>query len=48
VIIGGASGNGSQEAERLKALAKFLGIEDVVHFMPPISRIDLPELVPRI
>ncbi len=42
VIIGGASGNGSQEPQRLKALAKFLGIEDVVHFMPPTPREDLP------
>ena len=38
VIIGGASGNGSQEPERLKALATFLGIADVVHFMPPTPR----------
>ena len=43
VIIGGASGNGSQEPERLKALSKFLGIDDVVHFMPPIARTDLPD-----
>jgi len=42
VIIGGASGNGSQEPERLKALATFLGISDVVHFMPPTPREDLP------
>jgi D-inositol-3-phosphate glycosyltransferase len=42
VIIGGASGNGSQEPERLKALATFLGIADVVHFMPPTPREDLP------
>lgn len=43
VIIGGASGNGSQEPERLKGLAKFLGIEDVVHFMPPVTREELPD-----
>ena len=42
VIIGGASGNGSQEPERLKALATVLGIADVVHFMPPTPREDLP------
>lgn len=43
VIIGGASGTGSQEPERLKGLAKFLGIEDVVHFMPPVARQELPD-----
>ncbi len=42
VIIGGASGAGSHEPERLKALAKFLGVDDVIHFMPPIAREDLP------
>ena len=42
VIIGGASGNGSQEPERLRSLATFLGIADVVHFMPPTPREDLP------
>lgn len=43
VIIGGASGSGAAEPERLKALAKFLGVEDVVHFMPPIDREELPD-----
>ena len=42
VIIGGASGNGSQEPERLRSLATFLGIADVVNFMPPTPREDLP------
>ena len=43
VIIGGASGSGSSEPDRLKALAKFLGIEDIIHFMPPVSRDVLPD-----
>jgi D-inositol-3-phosphate glycosyltransferase len=43
VIIGGASGSGSSEPEKLKALAKFLHIDDVVHFMPPVSRDELPD-----
>ena len=43
VIIGGASGAGSAEPERLKDLAKFLGVDDVIHFMPPIAREDLPD-----
>ena len=42
VIMGGPSGNGTAEPERLAALAKFLGVDDVVHFMPPCSREDLP------
>jgi D-inositol-3-phosphate glycosyltransferase len=43
VIIGGASGSGSSEPEKLKALAKFLHVDDVVHFMPPVSRDELPD-----
>ena len=43
VIIGGASGSGSSEPDRLKALAKFLGVEDIIHFMPPVSRDVLPD-----
>jgi len=43
VIIGGASGSGSAEPERLKALAKFLGVQDVIHFVPPIHRDELPD-----
>ena len=42
VIMGGASGSGASEPERLKALAKFLGVDDVVHFMDPVSRDLLP------
>ena len=43
MIIGGASGNGTSEPEKLKNLAKFLGIEEVVHFVPPIDREELPD-----
>ena len=43
VIIGGASGSGSSEPDRLKSLAKFMGVEDIVHFMPPVSRDVLPD-----
>ena len=43
VIMGGASGSGHAEPERLRAMAKFLGVEDVVHFMDPVLRSDLPD-----
>ena len=43
VIMGGASGNGSQEPERLKALTQFLGVDDVIEFMPPVPRDELPD-----
>jgi len=43
VIMGGASGNGSKEPEKLKGLATFLGISDVVQFMPPVLRDELSE-----
>jgi len=40
-IIGGASGANTEEVERLKELATWLGIDDVVHFAPPVPRADL-------
>ena len=43
VIMGGASGNGSQEPERLKALTQFLGVDDVIEFMPPVPRDELSD-----
>ncbi len=43
VIIGGASGAGAAEPERLKVLATFLGVNDVIHFLPPVPREDLPD-----
>ena len=42
VIIGGASGS-INELEKIKALAKFLKIEDVTHFIEPVSREVLPD-----
>ena len=42
VIIGGASGAGAAEPERLQRLATFLGVQDQVHFMPPVPREELP------
>jgi len=43
VIMGGASGSGLNELEKLKALAIFLKIEDVTHFVDPVSRENLPD-----
>jgi D-inositol-3-phosphate glycosyltransferase len=43
VIMGGASGSGLDELEKLKVLAKFLKIEDVTHFVEPVSRELLPD-----
>jgi D-inositol-3-phosphate glycosyltransferase len=42
-IIGGASGANSEEVERLQELTTWLGIDDVVRFMPPTLRADLPQ-----
>jgi len=43
VIMGGASGSGLDELEKLKTLAKFLKIEDITHFLDPVSREVLPD-----
>ena len=43
VIMGGPSGNGSSEPERLEALAKFLGVMDVVQFVPPVPHEELSD-----
>jgi len=43
VIMGGASGSGLDELEKLKVLAKFLKIEDITHFLDPVSRENLPD-----
>lgn len=43
VIMGGASGSGLNELDKLKVLAKFLKIEDVTHFVDPVSREHLPD-----
>ena len=42
VIMGGASGS-VDELIKLKELAKFLKIEDVTHFVDPVSRTVLPD-----
>jgi D-inositol-3-phosphate glycosyltransferase len=42
VIIGGASGH-INELEKLKSLAKFLKIEEITHFIDPVSRTVLPD-----
>ena len=42
VIMGGGSGSGTHEPDRLRALAKFLNVEDIVHFKEPVSRDELP------
>jgi D-inositol-3-phosphate glycosyltransferase len=43
VVMGGASGSGINELENLKSLAKFLKVEDVTHFVDPVSRTVLPD-----
>jgi len=43
VVMGGPSGNGSKEPERLAGLARFLGISDIVQFIPPVPRDELSD-----
>jgi D-inositol-3-phosphate glycosyltransferase len=43
VIIGGTSGAGADELDNLKGLAKFLKIEDVVHFIAPVAHAQLAD-----
>ena len=42
-IIGGASGANTEEVDRLKELATWLGIDDIVRFAPPVPREDLAQ-----
>jgi len=42
-IMGGASGANTEEVERLKELATWLAIDDVVRFSPPVPRTDLAQ-----
>jgi D-inositol-3-phosphate glycosyltransferase len=42
LVIGGASGSGTAEVKRLKELVNWLGLADVIRFMPPLPRLDLP------
>ena len=41
-IVGGASGVNGSEVERLKELANWLNIDDVISFLPPVPRNELP------
>ena len=41
-IVGGASGVNGSEVERLKELANWLNIDDVISFLPPVPRTELP------
>jgi D-inositol-3-phosphate glycosyltransferase len=41
--MGGASGSGLGEVERLKDLVSWLGIGDVVRFLDPVPRVELPQ-----
>ena len=41
-IIGGASGVNGSEVERLKELVNWLKVDDVVSFLPPVLRTELP------
>ena len=43
IIMGGASGAGTGEVDRLKDLASWLGISDVVRFENPVPRAELPQ-----
>ena len=43
VIMGGPSGAGLDELAKLKALAKFLKIEEITHFVDPAPRAELPD-----
>jgi D-inositol-3-phosphate glycosyltransferase len=42
-IIGGASGANTEEVDRLKELATWLGIDDVIRFAPPAPRAELAD-----
>jgi D-inositol-3-phosphate glycosyltransferase len=42
LIVGGTSGSGSAEVERMRELVGWLGIQDVVRFEPPVTREHLP------
>jgi D-inositol-3-phosphate glycosyltransferase len=43
VIIGGASGSGQGEIEKLLGLARFLGVSEVFEFLPPVAHEDLSD-----
>jgi D-inositol-3-phosphate glycosyltransferase len=41
--MGGASGTGINEPDRLAKLATFLGVSDLIHFKEPVSRTELAD-----
>ena len=41
-IIGGASGSGVEEVERLRELVNWFNLADIVRFLPPLPRAELP------
>ena len=43
VIVGGVSGNKKDELDKLQQLASSLGISDLLHLIPPVSREELPD-----
>jgi D-inositol-3-phosphate glycosyltransferase len=43
VIMGGPSGNGSKEPERLAGLATFLGVTENIKFIPPVPHEELSD-----
>ena len=43
VIMGGASGTGINEPERLAKLAQFLGVSELIHFKEPVTRSELAD-----
>lgn len=43
IIMGGASGNGSSEPDRLKSLSIFLGVNDIVEFVEPVPHDQLAD-----
>ena len=42
-IIGGASGSGVAEVERLRELVNWFNLADIVRFLPPLPRKELPD-----
>jgi len=44
VVAGGPSGTGLDQPRALIDLARSLGVDDLVQFMPPLARTDLPAL----
>jgi D-inositol-3-phosphate glycosyltransferase len=43
VIMGGASGSGLSEPDRLRGLAQFLGVADLIQFLPAVAHDELSD-----